>query len=66
MNKLHKFIENQTGVKTYGKYNERDVYSMANAPKDEDESRDYANALCSSGYYPAGLGGCGYKWRMRC
>ena len=44
--------------KTYGKYNERDPYSMVDSPKNEEESRDYANALHSSGYYPAGLGGC--------
>lgn len=44
--------------KTYGKYNERNPYSMADSPKNEEESRDYANALHSSGYYPAGLDGC--------
>lgn len=31
--------------KTFGKYNERNPYSMADSPKNEDESRDYANAL---------------------
>jgi hypothetical protein len=44
--------------KTYGKYNEKDIYSMADPPKNEEETNDYANALYSSGYYPAGLDGC--------
>lgn len=44
--------------KTFGKYNEKDIYSMADSPKTENQSRDYANALHGSGYYPAGLDGC--------
>jgi hypothetical protein len=47
-----------TMSKTFGKYNERDLISMTTTPKNESESRDYANALHSSGHYPAGLDGC--------
>lgn len=49
--------------KNYRKYNkrkyiERDPYSMAKPPQNEKESRDYANALYRSGYYPAGVSDC--------
>lgn len=58
MNKLNGFIEDKTGVKSAGKYNERNVYSMSDSPKNKEESDDYANALSNGGHYPVGLNGC--------
>ncbi|MGG4504074.1 hypothetical protein [Paenibacillus polymyxa] len=43
--------------RTFGKYNIINIHSLADTPKNEQESNDYANAL-AQGNYPAGLDGC--------
>lgn len=45
-------------IKCQGSYDENNLLSMINTPTTEEESRQYGNALASSGNYPNGLSGC--------
>ena len=54
---MNKIKEEQTGKKTFGNYNEANVFSMAVSPSNQEESNNYANAL-AQGNYPVGLDGC--------